>query len=161
MKRDLLQPSKGLAFIFDSVEIRKEPYGVVLIIGAWNYPLQLALNPLIGAIAAGNCAILKPSEVAPAVSKYLCETIPKYLDPVCIAVYPYFVIEKDNHLIDCASYGQECYHVVVGGVSETTEILMQRFDYIFYTGSAAIGRIVREAANKYLTPVTLELGGKR
>ncbi|XP_032671707.1 aldehyde dehydrogenase, dimeric NADP-preferring isoform X2 [Odontomachus brunneus] len=129
------KPSKGLAFVFDSVEIRKEPYGVVLIIGAWNYPLQLALNPLIGAIAAGNCAILKPSEVAPATSKYLCETIPKYLDT-------------------------ECYHVVAGGISETTEILKQRFDYIFYTGSTAVGRIVREAANKYLTPVTLELGGK-
>ncbi|XP_025162006.1 aldehyde dehydrogenase, dimeric NADP-preferring isoform X6 [Harpegnathos saltator] len=130
------KPSKGLAFIFDSMDIRKDPYGVVLIIGAWNYPIQLTLTPMVGAIAAGNCVILKPSEVASASSRYLCETIPKYLDT-------------------------ECYHVLAGGVSETTEILKQRFDYIFYTGSATVGKIVREAANKHLTPVTLELGGKR
>ncbi|XP_011141163.1 aldehyde dehydrogenase, dimeric NADP-preferring isoform X3 [Harpegnathos saltator] len=129
------KPSKGLAFIFDSMDIRKDPYGVVLIIGAWNYPIQLTLTPMVGAIAAGNCVILKPSEVASASSRYLCETIPKYLDT-------------------------ECYHVLAGGVSETTEILKQRFDYIFYTGSATVGKIVREAANKHLTPVTLELGGK-
>ncbi|KAL6426219.1 hypothetical protein ACFW04_009038 [Cataglyphis niger] len=129
------KPSKGLANIFDSVEIRKEPYGVVLVMGAWNYPLQLSLLPMIGAIAAGNCVILKPSEVAATTAKYLYETIPKYLDT-------------------------ECCHVVLGGVQETTELLNQRFDYIFYTGSSMVGKIVRNAANKYLTPVTLELGGK-
>ncbi|XP_014467617.1 PREDICTED: aldehyde dehydrogenase, dimeric NADP-preferring isoform X2 [Dinoponera quadriceps] len=129
------KPSAGLAYTFDSVEIRKDPYGVVLIIGAWNYPIQLVLSPLIGAIAAGNCVIIKPSEVAAATSRYLCETVPKYLDT-------------------------DCCHIISGGVAETTELLKQRFDYIFYTGSTAIGRIVREAANKYLTPVTLELGGK-
>ncbi|XP_025270978.1 aldehyde dehydrogenase, dimeric NADP-preferring isoform X3 [Camponotus floridanus] len=129
------KPSKGLSNLFDSVEIRKDPYGVVLVIGAWNYPLQLSLLPMIGAMAAGNCVILKPSEVAMATAKYLYETIPKYLD-------------------------MECCHVILGGVQETTELLNQRFDYIFYTGSSMIGKIVRNAANKYLTPVTLELGGK-
>ncbi|XP_072747135.1 aldehyde dehydrogenase, dimeric NADP-preferring isoform X2 [Anoplolepis gracilipes] len=129
------KPSKGLANLFDAVEIRKDPYGVVLVMGAWNYPFQLSLLPMVGAIAAGNCVILKPSEVASATSKYLYETIPKYLD-------------------------MECCHVVLGGIEETTELLTQRFDYIFYTGSSAIGKIVRNAANKYLTPVTLELGGK-
>ncbi|XP_070158705.1 aldehyde dehydrogenase, dimeric NADP-preferring isoform X1 [Polyergus mexicanus] len=129
------KPPKGLANFFDSVEIRKDPYGVVLVMGAWNYPLQLSLLPMIGAIAAGNCVILKPSEVAVATAKYLYETIPKYLDT-------------------------ECCHVVLGGIQETTELLNQRFDYIFYTGSSMVGKIVRNAANKYLTPVTLELGGK-
>lgn len=129
------KPSKGLSNLFDSVEIRKDPYGVALVIGAWNYPLQLSLLPMIGAMAAGNCVILKPSEVAKATAKYLYETIPKYLD-------------------------MECCHVILGGVQETTELLNQRFDYIFYTGSSTIGKIVRNAANKYLTPVTLELGGK-
>lgn len=78
-----LQPSKGLANFFDSVEIRKDPYGVVLVMGAWNYPVQLSLLPMIGAMAAGNCVILKPSEVAATTAKYLYETIPKYLDMVC------------------------------------------------------------------------------
>lgn len=77
-----MQPPKGLSNLFDSVEIRKDPYGVVLVIGAWNYPLQLSLLPMIGAMAAGNCVILKPSEVATATAKYLYETIPKYLDMV-------------------------------------------------------------------------------
>ncbi|KAG7210276.1 hypothetical protein KM043_011820 [Ampulex compressa] len=129
------QPPKALANLFDKVQIRKDPYGVVLIIGAWNYPLQLCLVPLMGAIAAGNCVILKPSEIAKATSAALGEMLPKYLDT-------------------------ECYHVVQGGVEETTDLLKQRFDYIFYTGSTTVGKIVRDAANKFLTPVTLELGGK-
>lgn len=70
--------------ILDGVEIHKDPYGVVLIIGAWNYPLQLTLVPMIGAIAAGNCVILKPSEIAQATANILAEIIPKYLDTVCI-----------------------------------------------------------------------------
>ncbi|XP_058799819.1 aldehyde dehydrogenase, dimeric NADP-preferring isoform X4 [Phymastichus coffea] len=129
------RPPKGIVNLLDDVVIYKEPYGVVLVIGAWNYPLQLTLCPVIGAIAAGNCVIIKPSEVSGAVAKIIAELIPKYLD-------------------------NECYKVVVGGVAETTELLKQKFDYIFYTGSTTVGRIVREASNKFLTPVTLELGGK-
>lgn len=128
-------PPKAFANILDSVYILKDPYGVVLIIGAWNYPLQLTLMPAVGAIAAGNCVVLKPSELAPATSKFLAEYVPKYLD-------------------------SDAYHVLEGGVSETTELLKQKFDYIFYTGSTNVGKIVHAAANKYLTPVTLELGGK-
>ncbi|KAK9310820.1 hypothetical protein QLX08_000105 [Tetragonisca angustula] len=129
------KPSKAIVNILDKVEIKKEPYGIVLVIGPWNYPFQLCVVPLIGAIAAGNCVILKPSELSSATSAVLAKIIPKYLD-------------------------QECIHVVVGGVSETTELLKQRFDYIFYTGSTTVGKIIGNAANKFLTPVTLELGGK-
>lgn len=130
-----VKPPRALANILDSVYIVNDPYGVVLVIGAWNYPLQLSLSPVIGAIAAGNCVLIKPSEVAPATSKFLAENIPKYLDA-------------------------EAYQVFEGGVPETTELLKQRFDYIFYTGSTTVGRIVHAHANKYLTPVTLELGGE-
>ncbi|XP_012528649.2 aldehyde dehydrogenase, dimeric NADP-preferring isoform X3 [Monomorium pharaonis] len=129
------KPHKSVAYFFDKVEIRKDPYGVVLVMGAWNYPIQLTLLPMMGAIAAGNCVLLKPSEISAATSRYLYETIPKYIDT-------------------------ECCRVVMGGIPETTELLKQRFDYIFYTGSSGIGKTVRAAANKYLTPVTLELGGK-
>lgn len=129
------KPATGLANILDSVYIMKDPYGVVLIIGAWNYPLQLSIMPAVGAIAAGNCVLVKPSELAPATSKFLAEYIPKYLD-------------------------SDAYQIFEGGVQETTELLKQRFDYIFYTGSTSVGRIVHAAANKYLTPVTLELGGE-
>lgn len=128
-------PEKTFVNALDSVEIHKDPYGVVLIIGAWNYPLQLTLLPVAGAIAAGNCVVIKPSEVSPASAKFIAETIPKYLD-------------------------NECYHVVCGGVEETTELLKLKFDYIFYTGSTRVGKIVHAAANQHLTPVTLELGGK-
>lgn len=76
------QPEKTFVNMLDSVEIHKDPFGVVLIIGAWNYPLQLTLLPVAGAIAAGNCVIIKPSEVAPASAKFIAETIPKYLDNV-------------------------------------------------------------------------------
>ncbi len=115
--------------------IYREPLGVVLIIGPWNYPVQLVLVPLMGAIAAGNCAIVKPSEVAPATSDLLARHLPAYVSPQCVSV-------------------------VEGGVKETTDLLAQRFDYIFYTGNCTVGRIVMEAAAKHLTPVTLELGGK-
>ncbi|KAK9883429.1 hypothetical protein WA026_001603 [Henosepilachna vigintioctopunctata] len=128
-------PEKGFVNMLDGVEIRKEPYGVVLVIGSWNYPLNIALNPMAGAIAAGNCVILKPSENAPATAELLAKLLPNYLS------------------IDY-------YQVFCGGVPETTELLKQKFDYIFYTGSTAVGRIIHKAANKYLTPVTLELGGK-
>ena len=126
---------KTLLYKAMSCYIHKEPLGVVLIIGAWNYPIQLTLLPLIGAIVAGNCAIVKPSEVSPKTAEALEQLIPKYLD-------------------------NDCYRVVVGGVTETTELLEQKFDKIFYTGSGNVGRIVMAAAAKHLTPVALELGGK-
>ncbi|HKJ23429.1 MAG TPA: aldehyde dehydrogenase family protein [Myxococcota bacterium] len=112
-----------------------EPLGVVLIISPWNYPVQLLLSPLVGAIAAGNAVVLKPSEVTPHVSAVLARRVPDYLDPDAIAL-------------------------VEGGVEETTALLAERFDHIFYTGNGTVGRIVMEAAAKHLTPVTLELGGK-
>jgi aldehyde dehydrogenase (NAD+) len=115
--------------------IVREPLGVVLVISAWNYPFSLAVTPLAGALAAGNCAVLKPSEVAPKTSALLAELLPKYLD-------------------------KEALEVIEGGVPETTELLAQRFDHIFYTGSTNVGRIIMAAAAKHLTPVTLELGGK-
>jgi len=112
-----------------------EPKGVALIIGAWNYPVQLTVAPLIAALAAGNAVVLKPSELAPATSELLAKLVPGRLDPDAVAV-------------------------VEGGVDETTELLRHPFDHIFFTGSTRVGRIVMEAAARHLTPVTLELGGK-
>ncbi|XP_031765832.1 aldehyde dehydrogenase, dimeric NADP-preferring isoform X2 [Galleria mellonella] len=129
------RPSKGFVNLLDDVVIHNDPYGVVLVIGAWNYPLQLLLLPMTGAIAAGNAVIVKPSEVAVACNKFIVETLPKYLDSDAVVV-------------------------VEGGPQETTELLKEKFDYIFYTGSTSVGKIVYEAATKNLTPVTLELGGK-
>lgn len=123
----LLQPGKG--------RIRPEPLGVALIIAPWNYPLQLALSPLASALSAGNCAVIKPSEIAPHVSEALATVVPDYFDPGAVAI-------------------------VEGGVSETTALLEQQWDKIFYTGNGKVGRIIMEAAAKHLTPVTLELGGK-
>lgn len=128
-------PSKPLLNFFDKVQIYKDPYGVVLVLGAWNYPLQLTLIPVAGAIAGGNCVIIKPSEIAKHTAKFIEETIPKYLD-------------------------KSSYHVLVGGVPETTTLLEQKFDYIFFTGSPNVGKIVYKAASNHLTPCTLELGGK-
>lgn len=129
-------PPKTALNLMDHLSIYKDPYGVVLIVGAWNYPFFVTLLPVASAIAAGNCVIIKPSEIAPASAKLMEKLIPKYLD-------------------------KQCYPVINGGVSETTELLKNRFDYIFFTGSPAVGKIVHAAAAKYLTPVTLELGGKR
>jgi aldehyde dehydrogenase (NAD+) len=112
-----------------------EPLGVVLIIGPWNYPLHLVLAPLVGAVAAGNCAVLKPSEHTPACSALLAELVPQYLDPEAVAV-------------------------VEGDGATTQELLDQGFDHCFFTGSPAIGKAVMAGAAKHLTPVTLELGGK-
>ncbi len=112
-----------------------EPLGVVLIIGAWNYPFQLMISPLIGAIAAGNCAILKPSEIASHTSIVLAELMRKYFPANYIAV-------------------------IEGGVDTTQQLLAQKFDHIFFTGGTAVGKIVMTAAAQHLTPVTLELGGK-
>ena len=118
-----------------SARIYPEPLGVVLIIGAWNYPLSLVMGPLIGAIAAGNCAILKPSEIAPHTSHLVAELIQNSFDPAYIAA-------------------------IEGGIETSQQLLAEKFDYIFFTGSAHIGKVVMEAAAKTLTPVTLELGGK-
>ena len=115
--------------------ISPEPKGTVLIIGAWNYPTQLILSPLVAAIAAGNCAIVKPSELAPKCSQLLATLIPQYLDKQLVSV-------------------------VEGAVDETTALLALPFDHIMYTGNGQVGRIVMAAAAKHLTPVTLELGGK-
>ncbi len=125
----------AMSFKPGSAEIRPEPLGVVLIIAPWNYPAQLLLAPLVAALAAGNTVVLKPSEVAPATSALMAELIPVYLD-------------------------ERVVRVVTGGVDETTALLNEHFDYIFYTGSGTVGRIVMAAAAKHLTPVTLELGGK-
>ncbi len=112
-----------------------EPYGVVLVMGAWNYPLQLALAPVINAIAAGNCVMIKPSEQSPATAGFLAEALGGYID-------------------------EKAIHIVPGGVEEGRRLLEERFDHIFYTGSTATGKEVMEKAAKHLTPVTLELGGK-
>ena len=112
-----------------------EPLGVVLVIAPWNYPVQLLLAPVAGAIAAGNTVVMKPSEISPATSALLGRLVPRYLDPSAVAL-------------------------VEGGVPETTELLTQRFDHIFYTGNGTVGRVVMAAAADHLTPVTLELGGK-
>ncbi|XP_059370495.1 aldehyde dehydrogenase family 3 member A2a isoform X1 [Carassius carassius] len=126
--------NKNLVTIADDVYIQPEPLGVVLIIGAWNYPITVTLQPLVGAIAAGNAAVVKPSEVSSHTAKVM-ELLSLYLDP-------------------------EMYQVVTGGVAETQVLLKQRFDHIFYTGSSTVGKLVMEAAAHHLTPVTLELGGK-
>ena len=115
--------------------IEYEPYGTVLIIGAWNFPFALTLGPAVGAIAAGNTVVLKPSEVAPAASALMAELVPKYLDNDAIAV-----VEGD------------------GAVSQ--ELIEQGFDHLLFTGGTEIGRKVYESAASHLTPVTLELGGK-
>ncbi|MEU3645816.1 aldehyde dehydrogenase family protein [Lentzea sp. NPDC034063] len=112
-----------------------EPLGVVLVIAPWNYPVQLLLDPLVGILAAGNTAVLKPSELAPATSALIARLVPAYFPDGAV-------------------------RVVEGGVEETTELLAQRFDHIVFTGSGAVGRIVMRAAAEHLTPVTLELGGK-
>ena len=104
-----------------SAKVILEPLGVALIIAPWNYPLMLALSPLIGAIAAGNAAVVKPSEIAPATSAAIAMLVPEYLDRRAIAV-------------------------IEGGVEETTELLTERFDHIFYTGNGRVGRIVALAA---------------
>lgn len=115
--------------------IYKEPYGNVLIIAPWNYPFQLALCPLIAAVAAGNKVVLKPSELTPNTSSIIAT-----------------IIEKTFHI--------NHVEVVQGGVEVSNKLLAQRWDYIFFTGSVAVGKIVAKAAAEHLTPVTLELGGK-
>ena len=111
------------------------PYGVTLIMSPWNYPLMLTLDPLVDAIAAGNTAVLKPSAYSPATTALLCELIGN--------LFP-----------------EEYVAVITGGREENGYLLDMKFDYIFFTGSKTVGKLVLEKASKYLTPVTLELGGK-
>lgn len=115
--------------------IVSEPYGVVLIMSPWNYPVLLTLEPLIGAIAAGNCCVLKPSAYSECTSKVLKKMLQEIFPESFVAV-------------------------VTGGRKENQELLNRKFDYIFFTGSVSVGKLVMEKASKYLTPVTLELGGK-
>jgi len=115
--------------------IRQEPKGVILIIGPWNFPIELLLHPMVAAIAAGCPVVMKPSEVAPNCAAIVTRLVEKYLDP-------------------------ECFRVINGAVAETTALLKEPWDHIFYTGNGHVGRIVSKAAAEHLTPVTLELGGK-
>uniref|UniRef100_A0A8C6XYT9 Aldehyde dehydrogenase domain-containing protein n=1 Tax=Naja naja TaxID=35670 RepID=A0A8C6XYT9_NAJNA len=127
--------NKNLMTLMDCSFIRKDPYGVVLIIGAYNYPIHLTLLPLVGAIAAGNCVVLKPSELSSCTERLLAKALPCYMDP-------------------------QTFAVVAAGPEETGKLLENKFDYIFCTGSTHVGKIVMTAAAKHLTPLTLELGGK-
>ena len=115
--------------------IVEEPYGVALIMSPWNYPVLLTLEPLVGAIAAGNCAVVKPSAYSPATTEVMAEII-------------------------TSTFPEEYVSVVTGGRAENQTLLDQRFDYIFFTGGVTVGKLVMEKASKWLTPVTLELGGK-
>ncbi|GAA1488699.1 aldehyde dehydrogenase family protein [Brachybacterium sacelli] len=136
--RSWLRPEKlslGALLAPASGEVRREPLGLTLIIAPWNYPLNLTLSPLVAALAGGNTAIIKPSEVAPATSAALAHLLRTYLDPAWV-------------------------RVTEGAVEETTALLQQRFDLIFYTGNGTVGRVVARAAAEHLTPTVLELGGK-
>ena len=127
--------SSPLALLPARSRIDHVPHGVCLIIAAFNYPLQLAILPLIAAIGAGNAILLKPSELSPNTSALLAKHLPQALDSAAVSV-------------------------VEGGVDATTALLTHKFDYIFFTGSERVGKIVLKAAAEHLTPVTLELGGK-
>jgi aldehyde dehydrogenase (NAD+) len=124
-----------LALMPGKASYRYEPLGVVLVIGPWNYPFYLCLGPMIGALAAGNCVVVKPSEHAPASSATMAELIPHYLD-------------------------SEAITVVEGEAQVTEQLIDTRMDHIFFTGGTEIGRKIMQAAARHLTPVTLELGGK-
>ncbi|KVH92318.1 Aldehyde dehydrogenase, C-terminal [Cynara cardunculus var. scolymus] len=133
-----MSPKKGrlpLLFFPASGKVLPEPLGLVLIIGSWNFPITLTLDPLIGAISAGNTVVLKPSELAPKCASFLANKLPVYLDPKAIKV-------------------------IEGGREVANQLLEYKWDKIFFTGSTKVGKIVMSAAAKHLTPVTLELGGK-
>jgi aldehyde dehydrogenase (NAD+) len=138
--RDWMKPTKvrtNLVNIPSQSSVYKEPLGVVLIIGPWNYPLQLLFTPLVGAIAAGNCAVLKPSEFAPATAAVMKKIV------------------EENFSSDYIQYAEGDGSIIVPEMVNSF-----RFDHIFYTGSTEVGRQVYEMAAKQLIPVTLELGGK-
>lgn len=130
-----LRVSTPLHLFGSKSRIVHEPLGVVLIIAPWNYPFQLLINPLVGALAAGNCAVLKPSPYTPRVSEVMAEMIGSIFAPGYVTV-------------------------IQGGKEENQALLAERFDYIFFTGSPEFGKAVMKAAAEHLTPVTLELGGK-
>ncbi len=115
--------------------VHKQPYGTVLIIGPWNYPFQLTISPLVAALAAGNTAVVKPSEISPHTSAVIAEILGE-------------------------TFPEHYVAAVEGGIEASQSLLAERFDYIFFTGGTAVGKVVMEAAAKHLTPVTLELGGK-
>lgn len=136
--KTLMKPRRvrtPLSHFFASSRIYYEPYGTALIMSPWNYPVNLTLAPLAGAIAAGNCAVIKPSNYSPETSKVIAELIAETFDP---------------HFVT----------TVTGGREENIGLLEQKFDYIFFTGGTAVGKLVMEAAARNLTPITLELGGK-
>lgn len=124
-----------LANFPSTYRIVPEPYGVALVMSPWNYPFMLTVEPLAGAVAAGNCCVVKPSAYSPATSEVVAELVAEVFEP--------------GHV-----------DAVLGGRAENTALLDQRFDCIFFTGSVAVGRLVMEKAARWLTPVTLELGGK-
>src|SRR5215475_1953177 len=124
-----------LVFMPSRTQVRFDPLGVGLIIGAWNYPVMLTLSPLIAAISGGNAAVIKPSEIAPATADVIARRLPEYLD-------------------------RSAFSVVLGAVPETTALLEQQWDHIFFTGGTTVAKVVMTAAARNLTPVVLELGGK-
>lgn len=124
----MIAPAKSMIY--------KDPLGAVLIMSPWNYPVNLAIVPLVGAIAGGNTVLLKVSRHSAATAELLSRLLPKYLDPATFRVE-----------------GR-------GGASFITEVIKHHWDHIFFTGSVSVGRIVARAAAEWLTPVTLELGGK-
>lgn len=130
-----IKVKKNLITTLDTAYTQAQPLGTVLIIGAWNYPFQVTLIPLVGALAAGNCVVLKPSEISVHSANLMQQLIQQYLD-------------------------NDCVKVVLGGAMDTKELLKEKFDHIFYTGSTAVGKLIYKAAAENLTPVTLELGGK-
>jgi aldehyde dehydrogenase (NAD+) len=130
-----LSVSTPLVLAPSHTQVRFDPLGVGLIIGTWNYPVMLTLSPLVAAISAGNAAVIKPSEVAAATAEVIARLVPEYMD-------------------------RNAFSVVLGAVPETTALLEQQWDHIFFTGGPTVARIVMAAAAKNLTPVVLELGGK-
>jgi aldehyde dehydrogenase (NAD+) len=130
-----LPTSTPVVLMPSHAQVRFDPLGVGLIIGTWNYPVMLILSPLVAAISAGNAAVIKPSDLAPTTSEVIARLIPEYLD-------------------------RNAFSVVLGGVQESTALLEQSWDHIFFTGGTTVARIVMTAAAKNLTPVVLELGGK-
>lgn len=135
MKPEVVEIPKGLEETGNKGMIYKEPYGVTLVIGPFNAPVLLLLDPAIAALAAGNTVILKPANTTPKTAQLFEELVPKYFEP-------------------------EAVSVVTGGKEEITELLLLPFDFIFFTGSATVGKIVMKAAAEHLTPVILELGGQ-
>lgn len=126
--------SGGMVYPFSSPHITRDPYGVVLILGAWNYPLQLSLMPLWGAIASGNTVVLKLSEFAPTINHLLAGLLEAVLDP-------------------------KLYRVVQGDATVSQALTQAKTDFILFTGNGAVGKMVYKAAAEHLTPVALELGG--